>query len=576
MKKSLICALLGWGLCTPVLWAQNAAPLTTKEARANASSSAQLFYQLLIAEMSAANGDVGSAVSLLLDAARKSGDAQIYKRATDLALSARAGDNALQVARSWRQAHPRSAEATRYVLQILLALNRVGEAQEPLKTLLELTPEPERGGLLSSLPSLFGRASDKKLAAQVMEQALVNALADVKTAAAAWTSVAQMRAGASEFPAALDAIGRAQAVNAQHVPAALTAVDLMDKNRPQAEQRVKKYLDSTPAPAAQVRLAYARSLMDLQRLRDAQSQLELLTRERADLAEGWLLLGSLQLDMPGQAQAEASLQRYLELSPPQAANNRGRAQAHLMLAQLAEKKGDLAGAERWLALVGSSELAVQTQSRRAALLARQGKMDEARELIRKLPVREPGDARSKLLAEAGLLREFKLYAAAFDLLAPALAATPDDVDMAYEQAMLAEKMNRLDVMEQLLRRVIQTKPDYHAAYNALGYSLADRGLRLPEAKQLIQKALEFAPADPFIQDSLAWVEFRLGNRQEALRVIEIAYKARPDAEIAAHFGEILWSLGQRERAQLIWREGLQLNAENETLLETLKRLQVKL
>jgi tetratricopeptide (TPR) repeat protein len=190
---------------------------------------------------------------LLQDAARKSGDAQIYKRATDLALSARAGENALQVARSWRQALPRSAEATRYVLQILLALNRLGEAQEPLKTLLELTPEPERGGLLGSLPSLFGRASDKKLAAQVMEQALVNALADAKTAASAWTSVAQMRAGASDFPAALDAIGRAQAVNAQHVPAALTAVDLMDKNRPQAEQRVKKYLDSTAAPAPQVR-----------------------------------------------------------------------------------------------------------------------------------------------------------------------------------------------------------------------------------------------------------------------------------------------------------------------------------
>ena len=285
---------------------------------------------------------------------------------------ARAGENALQVARSWRQAHPRSAEASRYVLQILLALNRVGEAQEPLKTLLELTPEPERGGLLGSLPSLFGRASDKKLAAQVMEQALVNALADAKTAASAWTSVAQMRAGASDFPAALDAIGRAQAVNAQHVPAALTAVDLMDKNRPQAEPRVKKYLDSTPAPAPQVRLAYARSLMDLQRLRDAQSQLELLTRERADLAEGWLLLGSLQLDLPGQAQAEASLQRFLELSPPQEANNRGRAQAHLMLAQLAEKKGDLAGAERWLAMIGSSELAVQTQSRRGRDTRRRG------------------------------------------------------------------------------------------------------------------------------------------------------------------------------------------------------------
>jgi tetratricopeptide (TPR) repeat protein len=130
-------------------------------------------------------------------------------------------------------------------------------------------------------------------------------------------------------------------------------------------------------------------------------------------------------------------------------------------------------------------------------------------------------------------------------------------------------------METLLRQILQLKPDYHAAYNALGYSLADRGVRLAEAKQLIEKALEFAPSDPYIQDSLAWVEFRLGNRQEALRLIEIAYKAKPDAEIAAHFGEILWSLGQRERALMIWREGLQLNADNDTLQETLKRLQVQ-
>jgi tetratricopeptide (TPR) repeat protein len=140
--------------------------------------------------------------------------------------------------------------------------------------------------------------------------------------------------------------------------------------------------------------------------------------------------------------------------------------------------------------------------------------------------------------------------------------------------MLAEKLNRIEEMEKLLRQVMQLKPDYHAAYNALGYTLADRGLRLPEAKQLIQKALEYAPADPYIQDSLAWVEFRMGRTQEAARIIEAAYKAKPDAEIAAHYGEILWSLGERDKARAIWREGLQLNADNDTLLETLKRLQV--
>ena len=100
-------------------------------------------------------------------------------------------------------------------------------------------------------------------------------------------------------------------------------------------------------------------------------------------------------------------------------------------------------------------------------------------------------------------------------------------------------------------------------------------MRLPEARQLIQKALEFAPGDPFITDSLGWVEFRMGNRSEALRILDTAYKARPDAEIAAHLGEVLWAIGQRDRAQAVWKEGLLLNRENETLQETLKRLRVK-
>jgi tetratricopeptide (TPR) repeat protein len=146
----------------------------------------------------------------------------------------------------------------------------------------------------------------------------------------------------------------------------------------------------------------------------------------------------------------------------------------------------------------------------------------------------------------------------------------------YEQATLAEKMGQLDDMERLLRDIMAGKPEYHHAYNALGYSLADRNIRLPEARTLILKALEFAPGDPFISDSLGWVEFRLGNVQEAVRILQAAFKSRPDAEIAAHLGEVLWSLGQREQAMRIWRSGAKLNADNETLVSTLKRLNIKL
>jgi Flp pilus assembly protein TadD len=153
---------------------------------------------------------------------------------------------------------------------------------------------------------------------------------------------------------------------------------------------------------------------------------------------------------------------------------------------------------------------------------------------------------------------------------------PDDTDLLYEQAMVAEKLDRLVEMERLLRRVIALKPDIAHAHNALGYSLADRGIRLPEARALIQRALELSPGDPFITDSLGWVEFRLGNQDEALRLLRQAYAARPDTEIAAHLGEVLWALGQRDEARRIWQESAGRDAANDVLRETLARLKVGL
>jgi tetratricopeptide (TPR) repeat protein len=584
MKKPLLWALLGLTLATPAVHAQSAGTPPPTDARRQSASNAQLFYQVLLGEMNAANGETGAAVSLLLDAARKTQDERLFQRAADLALGARAGESALQVARSWREAHPKSLEASRYVLQILLAMNRVGDSAEALRTVIELTTEAERPRLLSLVPALYARASDKKLAASVGEQALAGARADPKTADAALAAIGRLRLAAGETAAALEAARRALQAQPRSQAGVDLALELMNPRQPQAEALVRQYLDAKPpaSAAAEVRLNYARNLLDAQRYAESALQLEQLTREQAQFAEGWLLLGSLQMDQAQGTVAQASLQRYLSLARAQAAQEgsnqrvrRGMAQAHLMLAQIAERQGDLAQAQKWLAEVQDPELLVQTQSRRASLLARQGQMAQARALIQQLPEPNAQEARRKVLAEVNLLREFKQYAPAYELMSRAVVQAPKDHELIYEKSILAEKLGRFDEMETLLRQILQLKPDYHAAYNALGYSLADRGVRLAEAKQLIEKALEFAPSDPYIQDSLAWVEFRLGNRQEALRLIEIAYKAKPDAEIAAHFGEILWSLGQRERALMIWREGLQLNADNDTLQETLKRLQVQ-
>ncbi|HEY1392281.1 MAG TPA: tetratricopeptide repeat protein, partial [Methylibium sp.] len=251
-------------------------------------------------------------------------------------------------------------------------------------------------------------------------------------------------------------------------------------------------------------------------------------------------------------------------------------QVYLLLAQAAEQRRDYKAAEAWLNKIDNPAAALLVQSRRAAILAQQGKLAEARELIRKTPERSPDDARAKLVAEAELLRDTRHWREAYDTLGEAVKRTPEDTDLLYEQAMMAEKLDRMDDMERLLRRVIALKPEHQHAYNALGYSLADRNLRLPEARQLIVKALQLAPGDPFITDSLGWVEYRMGNRAEAARLLRQAYEAQPDAEIAAHLGEVLWVSGERDEARKVLREGRDKDAGNDVIKDTLARLKVDL
>lgn len=589
MKKQLGLALGCLWLAAPLVLAQTVptktdAPSGLAEAQAalvadpSSRLDSALFYQLLLGEITLQEGEPSASFALMLDAARKTGDAQLYQRATDIALQSRSGEASLQAALAWKQAQPSSREANRYVLQILIALNRITDSAEPLKQEIGLAPDAERPLALASVPSAYARVSDKKLASTVVEGALADYLQNPVTASAAWTTIGRMRGLAGDAQGALLAAKRGQAADPQAEGPVLLALEAMGPKLPEAETLVRQYLESHPQARPEMRMAYARALLDLQRYAEATTQLQMVTRAKPDFPQGWLVLGALQLQDNQLAPAQASLERYIALAgqESQEESKPGLTQAYLSLSQIAERRKDFAAAENWLGKIDNSADLVLAQTRRASILARQGQLEQGRQLIRKLPERNPAEARLKLNAEVGLLREFKQYQPAYDLLAQALAATPDDADLLYDQSMMAEKLERLEDMERLLRRVIQLKPDHQHAYNALGYSLADRSLRLPEAKALIQKALEFAPSDPFIQDSLAWAEFRMGNRAEAVRILEAAYKAKPDAEIAAHLGEVLWSLGQRDRAIALWKEGMRLNPENETLLETLKRLRVKL
>ncbi|MCZ2498019.1 tetratricopeptide repeat protein [Xylophilus sp. Kf1] len=549
---------------------------------------AELMYQVLVGEISANGGDPGSAFQLLLDAARKSGDDRLFRRAAEVALQARAGDSALAAARAWKEAKPASREANGMVLQILVALNRVEESALPLAREIALTEPAEKLRAYNALPALYARATDKKAARAVVEKALAQDLekpAIPSEGSAAWVAVGRMRLGAGDLDGTLEAARRSQALDGQSEGAAILALELMASKRNDAEEVVKRYLDSTKPPLPEIRLAYARALLEAMRNGEATREIQTITVESPRFSEGWLLRGSQEAQDGHYADAEQSIKTFLELLPAAPANAnpavvaavaRGRDQAFLVMAQVAEKRGDTAGANAWLARVSSPQALATAQLRRASLLAGQGKMAEARALLRGLPERDPVDARVKLMAEVQLLRDNQQAQEAYRLLADAHAKAPDDIDLTYDLAMTAEKLGRNEEMERLLREVIARKPDFQHAYNALGYSLADRGVRLPEAKDLIQKALSFAPDDPFIRDSLGWVEFRMGRNDEALRILEAAYKTRPDAEIGAHLGEVLWVSGKKDRAVAVFRESLLLSPDNESLMQVIKRLQVKL
>ncbi|MBP7132087.1 MAG: tetratricopeptide repeat protein [Aquabacterium sp.] len=555
----------------------------------NSNMDAPLFYQVLIAEIQANAGDAGSAYQLYLEAARRQKDAQLYQRAVEIALRARAGEQALTAAKAWRQALPQSRPAAEFTAQILIALGRTTELAGALRGLIQLTPTPQQPQVLAGLPRMLARINDKQATAGIIDEATETWRSRPHEQAEAWAASSEGWLRATNLDKAREGLQRAIALKPDLPVAGLLAIDMM-KQLPDSEAIVRQQLQRRDASPV-VRLAYARQLTLLQRYSEAEPQLETLVREQPDQMGHWLLLAAIRLELKKPDQAEAALQPVLALAqhptgrtpetPPAEANKVGASlnpdleQAYLLMAQAADLRGKTQTALDWMERADPRHEKLLTQSQRARLLIRLDRVEEARAIIRAIPEGEPRDAVLKFQTEAQILRDARRWQDAYDVLREATQRFPDEADLLYDRAMMAERLQRHDDMERLLKTVMTLSPDNPNAFNALGYSLADRGIRLDEARPLIERALTLRPGDPFITDSLGWLEFRLGRIDEALRLLNQAWSARPDAEIAAHLGEVLWQQGQSERAREIWKRGLQLDRNNETLQQVLKRLNVQ-
>ena len=571
--------------------AQNTPPATPVEAETvqNSKMDSTLFYQLLVGEVQARSGDFGSAYQIYLELGRRHKNPELFKRAIEIALQARAGEEALGAAKAWRQALPQSREAAEYVSQIAIALGRTADLTDPLKSLIQQSPAPQQPRLIASIPRSLSRLPDRKAAARIIDEVTESWRTKTPELAEAWVASGEGWLGAGDKDKAMAALERALKANPAYIGNGLLAINLMEGNA-KAESIAKTQLERQDTPGV-LRLTYARKLAASQRMAEAGEQLDLLVQSSPDDPAAWLTLGAVRMELKQYDKAELALTRFLSLrhsaeaSPGTPAEETEESphqadatvdQAYLLLSQLEDQRGQYQKSLEWLEKVNSQTDSLLIQSQKARLLAKLGKIEEARQVIQSLPEDEPRDVVMKLQAEAQLLRDANRVDDAYKVLEQATTRFPQEPDLLYDQAMLAERLHRFEDMERLLRQAMTLAPDNPHNYNALGYSLADRNIRLEESRELITKALSIKPGDPFITDSMGWLEFRSGHPDEAMKLLKEAYTARPDPEIAAHLGEVLWSQGQQDEARAVWRQARERDPKNEALKETLKRLRVRL
>lgn len=517
----------------------------------------QILYQFLLAELAGQRGQFALAASAYLDLARTTRDPRIVRRAAEVALYAKQYEPALGAVRLWLELEPEAREARQMEATLLLASGRTDELAQRLGKELEQAG-PRTGEMLLQLAQALSRYPDKSVVARLFDKVTEPWLALPE----AHLLRAQAATGIGDRSRAIAEIDQALALRPGWELAALMKADQLPRGAEQLDF-LKQFLAAYPR-AHDVRLGYARTLVAEKRYAEARSEFQTLLAVRPDHPDVLFAVGILSLQLNDTAEAERRLRRFVEIG-------RGDLDtARYYLGQIADQDKRSDQALAWYRAVAAGEHLLPARIRAAQILLRQGKLDAAREQLAAARADLPGDSRL-LVAEAQLLRDAGHHADAYALLAEGLVAQPDDPELLYETALAAEKLGYVDVLERHLRRLIELKPDSAQAYNGLGYSLADRNLRLDEAAQLIDKALALAPGDPFILDSKGWVLFRQAKLVPALEFLQQAYARQPDPEIAAHVGEVLWALERRDEALKLWREAARAHPENEALAATIKR-----
>lgn len=571
MSSRLLVSLLSMALLLPVGGTALAAS-SEQEAEAARLARAgqtegltgQVVFQILLGEVALQRGQVELAVSAYQDLALRTRDPAVLKRAVELAGAAQQYGIALELARLWSELEPESPQARQSLAGLLVMAGRIDELDGPVSQLLAASPD-ELGDNFLGLNRLLARHQDKQAVLAFVERMAQ----PYPTLPEAYYAIALAASNAGQLERARFEVRRARGLKPDwDAPVLLEAqIALKEAGEGRVEEAARllsEYLQRQPG-AVEIRLHLARILIGAKQYPEARKQFERLLKQEPNNPEVVYPVAMLALQEQDLETARSQFARLLELPFPD------RGAVRFFLGQVEEAAGNPAAALSHYEQVSGGAQYLAARGRGAQLLTEQGKREEALAFLRQSDVRAPREKAQLAQLEAQLLREAGRYAEVHATLAAALKLQPEQPDLLYDTALAAEKLGKLQEMEAHLKKLIKLQPDNAHAYNALGYSLADRNLRLKEAHELILKATKLAPQDPFIMDSLGWVLYRQGKLQEAREVLEKAYALKADPEIAAHLGEVLWRLGQQQEALALWQKAQAQAPDNETLQATLKK-----
>ncbi|MGX2041978.1 tetratricopeptide repeat protein [Methylocaldum sp. MU1018] len=514
----------------------------------------EVVYLLLTAELAGQRGQYETALNNYLEAAKLTKDAQVAERAAQIALYLKNTEKALTAATLWSERDPGNVSARRITALLLLKTGQTDKALDQLRVLLNL-PDVDLENTLIELVKWLDSEVPKEEGEKVMQ----HLVAEFPRMAELHFAYALLASNKGEYQLALQEAEKALALHPDWNRARLLQAQVMSQmgDSEAARSTLQKALRSDPANT-RLRLIYSQFLAKAGDLQGAEKELTRILEKEPDNHDARFGLATLLMETGRDGKAKKEFSDLTSVA-------KWRAQAYFYLGLIEARQNHLQNALQWFDKIGSGPLEFDAKVNAITALINLGRIADARQRLVEVRKQFPNEALRLYLLEAELLSKTKDYEAAFELLTEALEEMPGQTELLYSRALVAEQLDRVDILEEDLRAVLEKNPDDANALNALGYTLADRGDRLEEARRYLERANELKPDDPAILDSYGWLQYRLGNYEVALDYLRRAYESIHDPEIAAHLGEVLWESGKRQEAKKVWSEALRKDPRQEDL-----------